>query len=525
MPKPVPQPSTTIDDDTLHMWLSDCLTRSVKIVLAHERHRCALYAQDLPSKLLLADPVEKGVKLLQKLAKAGQLKRLELEVGKLDGATDAQPEWLAVAIVATESDVKDWIKARKALFDLGRGKALSSRSIQRVWHDAAGRCMFRGCGDDLGVTPLTTRSAAVAYLAHIIAADKDGPRGDETWSEKLADEPSNIMLMCDKHHRLIDRIAADEYKTHVLREMRAEHVNTVQQVLSCLKYPKTQAIAMLANLGNATTWPSEVDMQLAMLDRALAPLPLIDYQVPRNQRDDRSLPCAWRQILHEHEMDLRTFVGKFGNTRSVGATADVLSIFTVHLVPLLVLFGRIVGQARRVEVYQYDRDRGTWRWESGAVAKPAGTMFLEHSVRNSGKAVLLSIELTAEFPDSALPPEIVASLCDESMQRVRIRTKAPGQTAIAHALDLEQFTRIAREAVNLVQDQLHATHVHLIGVSPACALFNFGQLLQAGNHCPYTIYDRPTWQTPFLPAITIDGSQISAIVPAGEAPSITIPLR
>lgn len=517
--------NVTIDDDTLHTWLSDCLKRSLRTILVYERYHCALYVEDLPSKLLFADPIEEGVKLLQKIAKAGLLKRLEHEAGKLDCATEAHPEWQTIAITATVNDVKDWFKARKALFDSGRGKALSVRSVQRVWHDAAGRCMFRGCGDDLGITPLTTRSAGVAYLAHIIAADKDGPRGDKHWSEKLADEPSNIMLMCDKHHRLIDRIAVDEYKTDILRDMRAEHVNTVRQVLNCLTYTKTQAIALLANIGNATTWPSEVDMQLAMLDRELAPLPLIDYQVPRNQRDDRSLPGAWRQILHDHENDLRTFIGKFGNTRSVGATTDVLSIFTVHLVPLLVLFGRIVGQARRVEIYQFDRDRGTWRWESGAVGKPAETIFLEHSVRNNGKAVVLSIELSAEFPESALPPEIVAGMLDGSIQRVRIRTKAPGQNAIAHTSDMEQFTQIAREAINFVQDQLHATHVHLIGVAPASALFNLGQLLQAGNHCPYTIYDRPTWQTSFLPAITIDGSQVSAIVPAGETSSITIPLR
>lgn len=520
-----PPLALVVGDDALNAWLTDCKKRGVRVVLVHERHRCALYAENVLTELLLADPTAEGAKLLKQIAKAGLLKRLELEADKLEGATEAKPEWLASALTATESDVKNWLKARDSVFDLGRGKPLTARSIQRVWHDAAGRCMFRGCGDDLGVTPLTERPAAVAYLAHIVAADKDGPRGDAHLSEKLADEPSNIMLMCDKHHRLIDRISVREHSTEVLRAMRAEHVATVQNVLDCLKFPKTQAIALLANLGNATTWPSETDMRMAMLDRSLAPLPGIDYQVNRNQRDDRSLPDAWGKILHDHEMELRTFIGKFGNTRSIGATTDVLSIFAVHLVPLLVLFGRIVGQARRVEVYQYDRYRNTWRWEPGVASKPAGTMFLDHAVQNSGKTVLLSIELTADVPQEALPSALVTGMTDGSVQHVRIRASAPGQDAIAHSLDQGQFTRVARDAVNLIQDRLHATHVHLIGVSPASTLFSFGQLLQAGNHCPYTIYDKATGQDPFRPAITFDGRQVCSASPNGEAPSITIPLR
>ena len=60
-------------------------------------------------------------------------------------------------------------------------------------------------GQDLGSTPLTTKNARIAYLAHIVASDPDGPRGNES-SHALSDSPENIMLMCDGHHRLIDRI-------------------------------------------------------------------------------------------------------------------------------------------------------------------------------------------------------------------------------------------------------------------------------------------------------------------------------
>jgi len=44
-----------------------------------------------------------------------------------------------------------------------------------------------------------------AYIAHIVAEKPDGPRGDPARSPLLADAIENLMLLCDVHHRLIDR--------------------------------------------------------------------------------------------------------------------------------------------------------------------------------------------------------------------------------------------------------------------------------------------------------------------------------
>lgn len=63
-------------------------------------------------------------------------------------------------------------------------------------------------------------SGNYSYFAHIVASSEDGPRGNKD-SEKLANEPTNIMLLCDKCHRLIDKIAPNEYGIEHLRKMRA----------------------------------------------------------------------------------------------------------------------------------------------------------------------------------------------------------------------------------------------------------------------------------------------------------------
>ena len=96
--------------------------------------------------------------------------------------------------------------------------------------------MYRGCCEDLGITPLTTQSGRTGYLAHIIASDPDGPRGDSATSHALSDEPENIMLMCDAHHRLIDRLDADSHPPERLQEMRRERSRMVRIALDGVGY-------------------------------------------------------------------------------------------------------------------------------------------------------------------------------------------------------------------------------------------------------------------------------------------------
>jgi hypothetical protein len=130
-----------------------------------------------------------------------------------------------------------------------QGKRLPERAVRLIWHEAGGRCMFDGCGMDLGRTPLSTSLSQIAYLAHIVAADEDGPRGSAGESLRISDDPDNILLMCDAHHRLIDRIDANGFTVDRLREMRARHVEHVRRQMESLAYPSAEREATLTEAG------------------------------------------------------------------------------------------------------------------------------------------------------------------------------------------------------------------------------------------------------------------------------------
>lgn len=521
--QPLASANSVLDDTGLVAWLQPRNGSRLTVAYAYAKHRCKFFEVGSgDSVMICADPGKSSLTELKRFANSGRLKRIELPEDELDNSRISSSDWTLIDV--TEDDVKRWYKFRESLFDQGRGKAISTSTAAKVWHAAGGRCMYRGCGQDLGQTPLTTKTARIAYLAHIVASDPDGPRGNAQ-SHALSDNHENIMLMCDAHHRLIDRIDEAGHTIDRLRAMREEHARRVNYLLEGMTYPRAQLITLLADLGQVPTNASQTELQESALHRRLGPLSNTLHALRRTQRDDRSRQDFWWHFLHEHENDIRSFVLQTGNHPSQDhAPPDVLAIFPLHLVPVLVMAGRIIGEARHVEVFQYDRDRRTWRWDESASPSGQGNISISSVPSTPVDEVVLSIELTADIDERALPPALVSAIHNQSMPWIRITHASPNCNCIRTPEDLDQFTTVARQAIRVIQDQIRASRVHLIGVSPASTMFRFGQMLQAGHHPLYQLYDRPDGAHQFLPALTLSGTQVVADSASGT-PSFAISLR
>jgi hypothetical protein len=100
----------------------------------------------------------------------------------------------------------------------------------RLWVAAGGRCQYPGCNKPLYRDDLTLSEMNRSNIAHIIADSPEGPRGDAFYSEKLAAEFSNLMLLCYDHHHLIDHERLDEHPPEALRTMKAEHERRIEMV-------------------------------------------------------------------------------------------------------------------------------------------------------------------------------------------------------------------------------------------------------------------------------------------------------
>jgi hypothetical protein len=506
-----PSAPENMPDEALANWLNNCFKSSHTIGYLYAGFVCKVVdLDDAPCILFPADPEVKSKTALKKLARNNLLKRLELPKATLTAASVADQAWIFSPVVS-EDEIVSLIDARQELLGRvsGRGPAISTKTAQKVWADAGGRCMFAGCAADLTEVPLYTQPARVGYLAHIVASDPQGPRGCQQRSHTLSDNPDNIMLMCDAHHRLIDSFASDVYDEAVLLEMRQTHRDIVRSYLDSLAFPRVKAITLHANLANIPTCFQESELIEAVLATDRAMLPGVAHYIRRTaQRDDRNSNGFWPNYLREHENHIRELVTRFNNP-GLPETHE-MAVFPLHHIATMVLAGRIMGEARATQVFQYYRDRRTWAWDKNLAPKPAATFNVEGLTDERTPEVLVSIELTARLDEEAMPANLITAITEGRMPWVRITTISPRFDCIGHPDDLDQFSRVARRAINHIQDVMRASTVHLIVISPASTVFRFGQMLQAGHHPLYTIYDRASREDKFVPAFSISGHEVSA---------------
>lgn len=510
-----PLSSTTVpgnlSDPDLASWLKARLSQKHQVLLIHSGYLCKFVDLDEPSLTLhVADPGIESKLELKALISKKLLFDLELPFAILHGTQVADANW-TYAAMQEKKKVDSFIATRDGLLGRtsGRGVKISEKTTQKVWADAGCRCMFEGCAMDLSGVPLWTKAARVGYLAHIIASDPEGPRGSQEDSHRLADDPENIMLMCDAHHRLIDSFAADQYTADILNAMRKSHRDLVRKYMDSLAYPRSRAVTLHANLANVPTYFHDSELIDAILATRRAMVPeVIHYVRRKSQRDDRYIPGFWNQYLREHENDIRQLVTGFNSVN--GAITENLAIFPLHHIPTLVLAGRIMGEAQTIQVFQYDKSRKSWAWNPAAGPQPVGTFNVDNLPQNRAAEVLITVELTARIDEDAMPADLHTEVAAGRLQWIRIFTPKPGFDCIVHSDDIDQFAQIARQAIVHVQDVMRVSKVHLILVSPASTVFRFGQMLQAGHHPEYIVYDRAGREHKFAPAFSITGHAVSA---------------
>ena len=108
---------------------------------------------------------------------------------------------------------------------------------------------YNGCNIVLYEDILTKRFYNKAYIAHIIADSADGPRGHKTKSKYLNDDISNLMLLCDAHHRLIDKEDIDGHTVENLINMKENHESRIRLTTGLQPELRSEVIRFGANTG------------------------------------------------------------------------------------------------------------------------------------------------------------------------------------------------------------------------------------------------------------------------------------
>jgi len=313
---------------------------------------------------------------------------------------------------------------------------ISFKTQLRLWTLAAGRCEFLGCNKEVWKDELTFTEANYSNIAHIISWTPSGPRGDKILSSKLATNISNLMLLCQKHAKLIDiKEQLSRYTVDVLRQCKKIHEDRVRMQTSIQSERQTTVIRLQSNIRGRRVEVPQTDIYNALLENKRYPADdkgiLIDLTNLDYSRNKSIWATATQQIKHQ--------IDRYLTPGNDGSRIKHMSIFGLAPIPILVYFGYVLGNTIVADIYIKLRDR--WVLNN----KPKGIKFFINKkwIKKSADRVALSIAITG----STLLSDI-KRIIGKNNPIYEIRVAKPGVDLIQSAFDLEIFRQNYRKLID-----------------------------------------------------------------------------
>ena len=109
---------------------------------------------------------------------------------------------------------------------------IPQKEQKKLFLRSGSRCAFPECGCILtaDATP-DDPLVALGEMAHIVAESPDGPRGDSPLPPLERNRYANLILLCERHHALVDAQPAT-YTARRLHEMKREHEAWAESALA-----------------------------------------------------------------------------------------------------------------------------------------------------------------------------------------------------------------------------------------------------------------------------------------------------
>ena len=358
-----------------------------------------------------------------------------------------------------------------------RGPNPKESAVRILWGKAAGICEYRGCSEKLFYDDITAFEFNAAYIAHIVAAAPDGPRGDKIRSYQLSDKIENIMLLCDKHHRLIDIEDEKGHPEELLLEMKREHEKSIEEVCEYLNIEKTEIVNFSSSIkGNKVNIIYNDTVKKAVLHK----------KQPANQYGriiniESVFPIGgsdyWKDLNNQLEYNFSTkIVPMYDHFVNIH-----MSVFTLAPIPLIIKLGSLFGDKTSVDIYQKTRVPDTWNWQANELTN---NFDVSNQQIANGKDIALILSLTDTIADGRVTDFFQPNAI------YRIVAKKQGVDCIKSEEDLSEFWHTYQRTCDEIINTFGLDcKVHLFSAIPVSAAFEVGRRHMPKLYPKLIIYD------------------------------------
>ena len=361
-----------------------------------------------------------------------------------------------------------------------------------LWARAGGRCEYRGCNTSLvGDLIGGKEDRLYGFLAHIVADSARGPRGDPVRSPELAKKLENLMLMCARHHKLIDTDAPDEHPEALLLEMKNAHESRIDINTGIDEERASHVVRFGATIGNNEALVSTQAIFAAMPpERHPAAWQTIDLEMLNQAfRDDE--PEYWD--LQRKNL-ARLFADKIGG-RIERQEIRHLSVFALAPQPLLIELGTLLSDVVPATVHQRHREPPTWSWQRD---RPPLEFIVTHADPAATGPIALKLAVSATVNDERITKVLGAAAAIWSLT-----VAEPGNDVVRQPEDLARFRTTLRKLYN----DIKARHgegqvINLFPVLPASLAVEVGRVRMPKADLEMLVYDQNR-DRGFIPTLTI----------------------
>jgi hypothetical protein len=341
---------------------------------------------------------------------------------------------------------------------------------------------------------LTQFEFNIAYIAHIVADKQDGPRGDAVRSEQLKVDLSNLMLLCDEHHRLIDKIDVAGHPEERLQRMKRDHEHRMELLTGITPERQTEILMYGANVGMHASPLSFVKAAAAVIpDRYPANATGTVLGMSGSEIRDHD-PEFW----HLEEAHLKRRYAEQVKPQLQDGTIRHLSVFAIAPQPLLIQLGFLLSDIPAADVFQLHREPPDWKWQPDgaplqfAVEQPAAPF-------DTDPALILSLSASVD-------PTRVRDIVGPRAPIWIVTIPKPHNDFLKSLNQLREF----RVAFRSLLDQIKRTHgekatIHFFPAVPVAIAVECGRVLMPKADLPIRIYDQNRKLGGFSFALEING--------------------
>jgi nucleoside phosphorylase len=170
--------------------------------------------------------------------------------------------------------------------------------------------------------------------------------------------------------------------------------------------------------------------------------------------------------------------------QSLSKCADSLAIFGFAPIPILIAFGRILGDKRSAQIFERHRHSDSWRWESNG--QELGWHINRPNIKRNSKHVVILMSVSGSVTTTEIPDTLSAST-----PVYEITVSRPSFNIVRTEQQLQGFVSKWRELLNEIHEFYGSgVQIHLLPATPLSISIECGRRLLPKVDPTIHIYDK-----------------------------------